>query len=93
MEATAESRDTVEEIYYFLDQLEKHLVQQLDDPGAKVIMDKLDEMRQLANHRTNNTTEITIALSDLFKALHEQSSELSDLSHSLLDDLAKFKLQ
>jgi hypothetical protein len=82
----------VDEVHYFLDLAEEHLRQQGDLPGAIEILGKIEAMRRLAEDRTNNTTEITITLSDLFKSLHVQSSELSDLSNSLLSQMAKFKL-
>jgi methyl-accepting chemotaxis protein len=88
METTSGARESVEDIFYFIDLIEKHLQDQATDPKAKQIMERLDDMRQLAKDRTNNTTEITITLSDLFKSLHNQSSDLSDISKSLLQNLA-----
>jgi len=91
METTSTARASLEEIYYFLDLVEEQLQLQ-DHPKAREALDKLDMMRELARERTNNATEMTIMLSDLFKSLHAQSSELSDLSDSLLRQLGKFKL-
>jgi hypothetical protein len=92
METTSTARDAVEEIYYFIDTLEAYLHTQADQPKVQEILSKMQDMRKLVEERTNNTTDITITLSDLFKSLHGQSSELSDLSKSLLQQLAKFKL-
>ncbi|MBP1153980.1 MULTISPECIES: methyl-accepting chemotaxis protein [unclassified Paenibacillus] len=92
METTSKARESVEEIFYFIDLIEGHLKNQEYTAMVKEILDRLDHMRQLARDRTNNTTEITITLSDLFKSLHNQSSDLSDISKSLLQHLAKFKL-
>lgn len=92
METTSNARDSIEEIYVFLSQVEEQLQSQSDNPKAKVILDKMDMMRSMADQRVHTTTEMTITLSDLFKSLHGQSSELSELSNSLLNQLAKFKL-
>jgi hypothetical protein len=92
METTSGARETIEEIYVFLSQIEEQLQPQSDNPKAKEILGKMDMMRSMADQRVNTTTEMTITLSDLFKSLHGQSSELSDLSNSLLRQLAKFKL-
>jgi hypothetical protein len=92
MDTTSNARETIEEIYLFLSQVEEQLLPQSDTPKAKEILDKLEMMRYMADQRVNTTTEMTITLSDLFKSLHGQSSELSELSNSLLRQLEKFKL-
>jgi HAMP domain-containing protein len=92
METTATARESIEEMNFFLDQVEEQLEAQQENPKVKEILDKMDQMRTLAKERTNNATEITITLSDLFKSLHDQSSELSELSNSLLQHLGKFIL-
>ncbi|MDB5053303.1 MAG: hypothetical protein JWM44_1353 [Bacilli bacterium] len=92
METTSSARESIEEINFFLDQVEGQLELQNENPKAKEILDKMNQIRTLTSERTNNATEITITLSDLFKSLHGQSSELSELSNSLLNQLSKFKL-
>lgn len=92
IETTTTARDSIEEINIFLDQVEEQLEPQKGNPKAKEILDKMDQIRTLTSERTNTATEITITLSDLFKSLHSQSSELSELSNSLLNQLSKFKL-
>jgi hypothetical protein len=49
-------------------------------------------MRDVANERTSIATDITITLSDLLNSLHNQSSDLSEISNTLLDQMSKFKL-
>jgi hypothetical protein len=49
-------------------------------------------MREVANNQTAAATDLTITLADLLEALHGQSSELSDISKTLLDQMGKFKL-
>lgn len=92
METTAKARESIEEINFFLDQVEVQLEPQKENPRAKEILDNMDQIRRVVREGTNNATEITITLSDLLKSLHGQSSELSDISNSLLKQLSKFKL-
>jgi methyl-accepting chemotaxis protein len=92
MDTTSSARETIEEIYLFLSQVEEQLLPLSDSPNAKEILGKMEMMRYMADQRVNTTTEMTITLSDLFKSLHGQSSELSELSNSLLRQLEKFKL-
>jgi HAMP domain-containing protein len=91
MENTSKARESVEEVYYLLDQMAEYL-EQHEDPKTQGVLEKLDGLRTIARERSNSTAEITITLSDLFKSLHAQSSELSDISGSLLQKLTKFKL-
>lgn len=92
METTAKAREWMEETDFFLDQVEEHLASQKENPKAKEILDNIEHIRRVVREGTNNATDITITLSDLLKSLHGQSSELSDISHSLLKQLSKFKL-
>jgi methyl-accepting chemotaxis protein len=92
MEKTATARDSIDEIYFYLDQVEELLEQQKHNPKAIEILDSLGQIRDWAKERTNNTTEITITLADLLKSLHAQSSELSDISKLLLQKMEQFKL-
>ncbi|MBO1513935.1 methyl-accepting chemotaxis protein [Metabacillus bambusae] len=90
IETTGKQRQVVEDILYFLDQVEKHL-KELETPEDNEILQKVDDMRLFARERASTTTEMTITLSDLVKSLHGQSKELSDVSKNLLEHLAKFK--
>ncbi|TJY42851.1 methyl-accepting chemotaxis protein [Cohnella pontilimi] len=91
MENTSKVRGSVEEVYYFLDQIKEHLEAQ-DHAKSRELLEKVEQIRDIAKERSNSTTDITITLSDLFKSLHAQSTELSDISGDLLEKLAKFKL-
>jgi plasmid maintenance system antidote protein VapI len=80
------------EIHAFLDEMEKILSKMPNDESAKIMLGKMDAMRQLANGRTAVTTETTIQLSDLLKSLHDQSIELSNISNALLQQMSRFTL-
>jgi hypothetical protein len=92
MEKTSYSRESLEEINYFIDQVKEQLVNRQHEPKVKEILHQIEKIRQYAGQHTNNTTEITLSLSDVIKSLHGQSSELSDISNNLLRQMAKFKL-
>ncbi|MFD2372145.1 HAMP domain-containing protein [Brevibacillus sp. GCM10020057] len=92
MEKTATARDSIDEIFFCLDQVEELLEQQKENSKATEILDKINRIRDWAKERTNNTTEITITLADLLKSLHAQSSELSDIANVLLQKMERFKL-
>ena len=89
--ATIKARDQLYDITSFLDEvsvvLEKYKV---NEKVLSII--EVELMRVVANERTSATTDITITLSDLLKSLHGQSSELSDISNTLLESVSKFKL-
>ncbi|MCM3443390.1 methyl-accepting chemotaxis protein [Metabacillus halosaccharovorans] len=91
-EATMKSRDQLFEINSFLDELSDALESYKDNEQVLSVIEKVEQMKQLANERTASTTNMTITLSDLLKSLHGQSSELSDISNTLLESMSKFKL-
>ncbi|HEX7064513.1 MAG TPA: methyl-accepting chemotaxis protein [Bacillales bacterium] len=91
-ETTMKSREQFYEITEFLDEIEQVLHSFKDQEGISQILEKVKAMREVANDRTAATTEMTMTLSDLLKSLHGQSSELSEISSSLLEYMEKFKL-
>jgi methyl-accepting chemotaxis protein len=92
METTSKTRDMVEEMDDFLTKVEAQLSKQDNQESARLVLDKVDFIRNIVKEGSNTTTDITLTLSDLMKSLHGQSSELSDISNSLLKKMAKFKL-
>lgn len=86
------ARDQLFEIMEFLDDLGQVLQPNNRHEKVQELLKKLEYMREMAQYRTHATTEITITLSDLLKSLHEQSSELSEISNTLLEQMGKFKL-
>jgi methyl-accepting chemotaxis protein len=92
METTATARESAEEFHELLNQVERGLRGGEDRPAANEALAHLDRIREMTNRHNSDTAEMTITLADLFKSLHNQSSELSDLSDSLLNHLAHFKL-
>ncbi|WP_047980863.1 methyl-accepting chemotaxis protein [Ornithinibacillus contaminans] len=91
MEATTESREKTDEIYYIIEQIEKLLVE--GNIQEKDVLERLTQVRELVQNQSNSTTEMTITLSDLLKSLHGQSSSLSEISKKLLRNLDKFELK
>ncbi|MDC3414981.1 methyl-accepting chemotaxis protein [Aquibacillus sp. 3ASR75-11] len=91
VDTTTTSREAIEEIDYFLNELEGYL-QQEEGEKAKSILGKVDEVREQIRAGTNSTTEMTITLADLLKSLHNQSASLSDISKKLLKNMAQFEL-
>lgn len=91
-EATIKSREQLYDITAFLDEVIDALVPYKEDENVQSVVNKIDLMREVANERTAATTDMTITLSDLLKSLHGQSSELSDISNTLLGQMGKFKL-
>jgi methyl-accepting chemotaxis protein len=91
-EATIKAREQLYEITEFLNDVEQALQPYSDNEKTKEILAKLDAMKEVANERTAATTNMTITLSDLLQSLHDQSSELSDISNTLLEHMSKFKL-
>jgi methyl-accepting chemotaxis protein len=89
---TIMAREQLFEIMEFLDDTEQALRSNNQNEKIQKILKKLEAMREMAQNRTYATTEITITLSDLLKSLHGQSSELSEISNSLLEKMDKFKL-
>lgn len=88
--ATAEARVSIEEIEFFLDQVKAKLETGAGDAASAQLTEQIVQMRQIFKEKTNNATMISIALSDLLKSLHGQSSELSNLAKFLLLQLQKF---
>jgi methyl-accepting chemotaxis protein len=91
-EATIKSREQLNEITAFLDEIAASLLIHPNAGGTEEILERVDALKQIAKDRTAATTDTTITLSDLVQSLHEQASELSDISNSLLDYMGKFKL-
>jgi methyl-accepting chemotaxis protein len=91
-EATMKSRDQLFEITEFNNLVEQVLQPYKDQEAVKLVLDSIDKMRDIANERTSATTDVTLTLSDLLKSLHGQSSELSEISNTLLEYMEKFKL-
>ncbi|MEG9295795.1 methyl-accepting chemotaxis protein [Mangrovibacillus sp. Mu-81] len=91
-EATIKSREQLNEITAFLDEIAASLLILPNAGGTEEILERVDALKQIAKDRTAATTDTTITLSDLVQSLHEQASELSDISNSLLDYMGKFKL-
>lgn len=89
METTTNSREKTDEIYYLIEQIEKHLDGNEKDKGIK---DSLIKLKELVQGQSNSTTDMTITLSDLLKSLHDQSSSLSGISKKLLSSLEQFEL-
>jgi methyl-accepting chemotaxis protein len=91
-EATMKSREQLYEITEFLDEMIDVLQPYKQNEKVGNIIEKIEVMRQIVNERTAATTEMTITLSDLVQSLHEQAQELSEISNTLLNYMAKFKL-
>ncbi len=91
-EATMKARDQLFEITTFLDEVVDVLEEYKENEAVLSVVDKVEQMRDVANERTSIATDITITLSDLLNSLHNQSSDLSEISNTLLDQMSKFKL-
>ncbi|MED4882717.1 methyl-accepting chemotaxis protein [Bacillus smithii] len=91
-ETTMKSREQLDEIISFLDELVKTLQPYKKNEQVLHIIEKVEDMKQIANERTAATTDMTITLSDLIHSLHGQSRELSEISNALLESMKKFKL-
>jgi methyl-accepting chemotaxis protein len=91
-EATMKARDQLFEITTFLDEVADVLEEYKENEAVLSVIDKVEQMRDVANERTSIATDITITLSDLLNSLHNQSSDLSEISNTLLDQMSKFKL-
>jgi methyl-accepting chemotaxis protein len=91
-EATMKSRDQLYEITELLDDMGNILKPYKQNENIGNIIEKIELLKQIVNDRTAATTDMTITLSDLLQSLHGQSKELSDISNTLLDYMAKFKL-
>ncbi|SER26580.1 HAMP domain-containing protein [Gracilibacillus ureilyticus] len=94
MEKTAQVREQLEDFNDFLDMLEDYMkkTEPSSHGSSEEIYEKINKMREMAKNRTASTTDTTLALADLMKSLHGQSSELSNIANSLLEQMARFKL-
>ncbi|MEK4844266.1 methyl-accepting chemotaxis protein [Bacillus sp. FSL W8-0183] len=92
-ESTIKSREQLNEIMNFLDEIGTFMKNAPQQENVEEILGKVDALKKIAKDKTAATTDMTITLSDLIQSLHEQASELSDISRSLLDYMGKFKLQ
>ncbi|MFC4557779.1 methyl-accepting chemotaxis protein [Virgibacillus kekensis] len=90
MEATADSRDSMDEINHIINQIEELL--QNDNAKDQDIRAKIADIHALIQKNSNTTTEMTITLSDVLKSLQGQSTSLSDISKKLLKNLEQFEL-
>ena len=91
-ETTMKSREQLDEIISFLDDLVEILKPYKENEQVLHVMERAEDMKKIANERTAATTDMTITLSDLIESLHGQSKELSEISNTLLDSMKKFKL-
>ncbi|WP_270584559.1 hypothetical protein [Bacillus smithii] len=91
-ETTMKSREQLYEIISFLDELVETLQPYKKNEQVLHLIEKVEDMKQIANERTAATTDMTITLSDLIHSLHGQSRELSEISNALLESMKKFKL-
>jgi methyl-accepting chemotaxis protein len=91
-ETTMKSREQLDEIISFLDEFVETLQPYKKNEQVLHIIEKVEDMKQIANERTAATTDMTITLSDLIHSLHGQSRELSEISNALLESMKKFKL-
>jgi methyl-accepting chemotaxis protein len=92
METTLNAREQLEELMNFLDSLERYLQSRPETEKEKDLLEQIHVIREITKDRTVATTDMTLSLSDLLKSLHEQASDLSDLSNNLLEHIKKFKL-
>jgi hypothetical protein len=91
-ETTIKSRDQLYEFTEFLSDVEHVLHPYCEHDHVGKLLEKVGGMRQIGNDYTAATTDMTITLSDLLKSLHGQSSDLSDISNTLLQQISRFKL-
>ncbi|ESU71800.1 hypothetical protein T260_11720 [Geobacillus thermopakistaniensis] len=89
---TLQSREWLNEIHAFLDEMANVLKAFPGDQKVMTVLEKVEQMRVIANDRTAVVTEMTIQLSDLLKELHGQSKELSYISNALLQQMSRFIL-
>lgn len=90
VDATSKIREKTDDIYYIIQEIEKHLTyEEIDDQKIRT---NLAKVRELVQTQSNSNTEMTITLSDLLKSLHSQSSSLSEISKKLLKSLEEFQL-
>lgn len=92
-ETTIKAREQLYQIMEFIDETEQVLNPYNEQEQVQKVLGKLDIMREIAKEQTSATTNTTITLSDLLKSLYGQSSELSDISRSMLEQISKFKLE
>ncbi|GGE29769.1 hypothetical protein GCM10011391_05380 [Pullulanibacillus camelliae] len=91
-EATMKAREELFEVTKFLDESERNLQRYVDDERIKPLLKQIQLIREIADNRTTATTEMTLNLSDLLTSLHEQASELSELSAKLIESMEEFTL-
>jgi DNA-dependent RNA polymerase auxiliary subunit epsilon len=91
-ETTIKARDQLYEIMEFIDKTEGALAPYEQEEDVQKVIGKLERMRDIAKERTSATTDTTITLSDLLKSLYGQSSELSEISSILFEQISQFKL-
>lgn len=91
IETTFNARDADREVDGFFAGLESN-ISLIGVDHADILRNQIENIRHLITTRSETATDITISLSDLLKSLHEQSSDLSKISTTLLGQLDKFKL-
>lgn len=92
MEATTNAREAADEVMDFMNRVEAYLQQAPHDEKKDKLLQDVEKVRNIELQRAAATTNMTLTLSDLLKALHEQSSELSDIANNVLQNMTKFKL-
>jgi Fic family protein len=92
LEVTSQTREYAEEVIDALESLENHLESLPKTEESLKLLGKIETIRSMTGDRSASITGITITLADLLKSLQSQSVELSQISHSLLTQLDKFKL-
>lgn len=93
IDMTSNARDEAYEISDFLEMLEGMIHRFPDLVDREKILDRIAQVREISNNRSESTIEITITLSDLVKSLQAQSFELSEISSKLFENMYKFKLK
>ncbi|NHN35419.1 methyl-accepting chemotaxis protein [Paenibacillus agricola] len=91
-EMTMYQREIVDDIFYFLDQVELSVKSSDSDEHTQYVLEHLETIREKAKNSSTITTDFTIALSDLLTSLYGQSKEMSDISNILLQNIKEFKL-
>ena len=88
---TMQNREQLLELTELLDEITTFYYNDENKVKNHFILEKIDKIRDISQNRTAATTEITITLSDLLKSLQQQSSDLSDISTNLLNQIEQFK--
>lgn len=93
IDLTSQAREDAYEICDFLEMLEEKIQALPNLEDRETILNRIEQVRDIANNRSELATEITVTLSDLLKSLQAQSVELSEISSKLFENMYKFKLK